>query len=199
MNRLRRVCVYSGSSDSVGAVYLQAARAMGEALADHGMTVVFGGGRTGMMGALADAALARGGQVIGVTPREFNTEVLAHAGLTEMQVVETMHERKARMAEMADAFVALPGGFGTLEELLEILTWAQLGHHRHPVGLLNVAGYYDPLLVMIERAAAEGFLYGEHRQLLITALEPDDLINRLQRYRPPDGLDRWLRREEGGA
>ncbi|MGH2606562.1 MAG: TIGR00730 family Rossman fold protein, partial [Anaerolineales bacterium] len=106
MNRLRRVCVYSGSSDSVGAVYLQAARAMGEALADHGMTVVFGGGRTGMMGALADAALARGGQVIGVMPREFNTEVLAHAGLTEMQVVETMHERKARMAEMADAFVA---------------------------------------------------------------------------------------------
>lgn len=199
MNRLRRVCVYSGSSDSVGAVYLQAARAMGEALADHGMTVVFGGGRTGMMGALADAALARGGLVIGVTPREFNTEVLAHAGLTEMQVVETMHERKARMAQMADAFVALPGGFGTLEELFEILTWAQLGHHRHPVGLLNVAGYYDPLLVMIERAAAEGFLYGEHRQLLITALEPDDLIDRLQRYRPPDGLERWLRREEGGA
>lgn len=194
MNRLRRVCVYSGSSDSVGAVYLQAARAMGEALADHGMTVVFGGGRTGMMGALADAALARGGQVIGVMPREFNTEVLAHAGLTEMQVVETMHERKARMAEMADAFVGLPGGFGTLEELFEILTWAQLGHHRHPVGLLNVAGYYDPLLAMIERAAAEGFLYGEHRQLLITALEANDLINRLQRYRPPDGLDRWLRR-----
>lgn len=152
-----------------------------------------------MMGALADAALARGGQVIGVTPREFNTEVLAHAGLTEMQVVETMHERKARMAEMADAFVALPGGFGTLEELFEILTWAQLGHHRHPVGLLNVAGYYDPLLLMIERAAAEGFLYGEHRQLLITALEPDELIDRLQRYRPPNGLERWLRREEGGA
>lgn len=199
MNHLRRVCVYSGSSDSVGAVYLQAARAMGEALADHGITVVFGGGRTGMMGALADAALARGGQVIGVTPREFNTEVLAHAGLTEMQVVETMHERKARMAEMADAFVALPGGFGTLEELFEILTWAQLGHHRHPVGLLNVAGYYDPLLLMIERAAAEGFLYGEHRQLLITALEPDELIDRLQRYRPPNGLERWLRREEGGA
>lgn len=199
MTSLSRVCVYSGSSDSVADVYLQAARAMGEALADHGMTVVFGGGRTGMMGALADAALARGGQVIGVMPREFNTEVLAHAGLTEMQVVETMHERKARMAQMADAFVALPGGFGTLEELFEILTWAQLGHHRHPVGLLNVAGYYDPLVVMIERAAAEGFLYGEHRQLLITALEPDDLIDRLQRYRPPDGLERWLRREEGGA
>lgn len=199
MNGIRRVCVYSGSSDSVAPVYLQSARAMGEALADHGMTVVFGGGRTGMMGALADAALARGGKVIGVTPREFNTQVLAHAGLTEMRVVETMHERKALMAQMADAFVALPGGFGTLEELFEILTWAQLGHHRHPVGLLNVAGYYDPLLAMIDRAAGEGFLFGEHRQLLITSLEPNDLIQRMQGYRPPDGLERWLRREEGGA
>lgn len=198
MNALRRVCVYSGSSDAVAPFYLQAARAMGEALADHGMTVVFGGGRTGMMGALADAALARRGKVIGVTPREFNTQVLAHPGLTEMRVVETLHERKALMAQMADAFVALPGGLGTLEELFEILTWAQLGHHRHPVGLLNVAGYYDPLLSMIDRAAAEGFLFGEHRRLLITAQEPADLIEQLRHYRPPEGLDRWLRREEGG-
>lgn len=196
---LRTVCVYSGSSDKIGPAYLRSAQAMGEALAQRGLDVVFGGSRTGLMGALADAALAAGAKVIGVLPREFNTLALAHAGLSELRLVETMHERKALMASLADAFIALPGGFGTLEELFEILTWAQLGHHRHPVGLLNVAGYYDLLLAMVERAAAEGFVYEEHRQLLLTSADPATLIDRLENYEPPAGLERWMQRREEEA
>jgi uncharacterized protein (TIGR00730 family) len=196
---VQRVCVYSGSSDAIAAKYFAAARALGDALAGRGLAVVFGGSRTGLMGALADAALARGGEVIGVVPQEFNTLEIAHGGLTEMRVVATMHERKALMAQLADAFVALPGGLGTLEELFEILCWAQLGHHDHPIGLLNVAGYYDPLLTMMDRAAAEGFMYGVHRELLLTAVDPEDLIEQLQTHRPPQGLGRWQRRPEGGA
>jgi uncharacterized protein (TIGR00730 family) len=196
---LRTVCVYSGSSDKIGPGYLRSAQAMGVALAERGLNVVFGGSRTGLMGALADAALAGGAHVIGVLPREFNTRALAHAGLSELRLVDTMHERKALMASLADAFIALPGGFGTLEELFEILTWAQLGHHRHPVGLLNVAGYYDLLLAMVERAAAEGFVYEEHRELLLTSADPATLIDRLENYEPPAGLERWMQRREEEA
>ena len=157
MSGLQRVCVYCGSSDTVRRDYLEAARAAGRALAEREITVVFGGGRTGMMGAVADAAMAAGGKVIGIIPESFNTAVLAHPAVTEIRVVSSMHERKAMMADVSDAFVALPGGFGTLEELFEILTWAQIGLHSRPVGVLNVLGYFDPLLEQVERARMEGF------------------------------------------
>jgi hypothetical protein len=192
--RLSRVCVFCGSSDSIAPHYLEAARELGELLAARGTAIVFGGGRTGLMGALADGALQRGGHVVGILPGMFNTAELAHAGLSELVVVEGMHERKARMAGLADAFIALPGGFGTLEELFEILAWAQLGLHSNPVGLLNVRGYYDPLLAMIEQAEREGFLYSEHRHLLLDSPDAAQLLARLEAYRPPGGLERWLRR-----
>lgn len=193
---MRTVCVYCGSSDAVRPAYLEAARAMGRVLAARGRRVVFGGGGTGMMGALADGALQAGGHVVGVLPRAFHSAALAHASLSELELVDSMHARKARMAELAEAFVALPGGFGTLEELFEILTWAQIGLHRRPVGLLNVLDYYDPLLRAIEHARQEGFIYDEHPSLLVCEREPEALLDRLEAYTPPPGLERWLSREE---
>lgn len=194
---LERVSVYCGSSDDVDPSYLQAARLAGQALAAHGVTIIFGGGGTGMMGALADGALAAGGQVLGIIPRRFNNAELAHPRLTELRVVETMHERKAAMAELGQAFIALPGGYGTLEELFEILTWSQIGLHTKPVGLLNVRGYFDPLLTFIEHMRVEGFIYDEHRALLASEAEPEALLQRLEDFRPPPTLDRWVHRRAG--
>jgi len=194
---LERIGVYCGSSDDVDPSYLQAARLAGQTLAGHGVTIIFGGGGTGMMGALADGALTAGGKVLGIIPRRFNNAELAHSGLTEMRVVETMHERKAAMADLAQAFIALPGGYGTLEELFEILTWAQIGLHTKPVGLLNVRGYFDPLLVFIEHVRVEGFIYDEHRALLACEQEPEALLQRLEEFRPPPTLDRWVHRRAG--
>jgi uncharacterized protein (TIGR00730 family) len=195
--RLSRVCVYCGSSDDVRPEYLEGAAAMGQALARRGLTVIFGGGKTGLMGALADSALAAGGEVIGIIPEDFNTPALAHAHLSQLRVVASMHERKQRMAEIGDAFIALPGGFGTMEELFEILTWAQIGIHAKPVGILNTLGYFGPLLALIEHARAEGFIYDEHRSLLACEADPEALIARLESYLPPQGLERWLTRVEG--
>jgi hypothetical protein len=192
---VKTLVVYCGSSDDIPPVHLEAARAMGACLVQRGLTLIFGGGRTGMMGAVADAALEAGGRVVGILPRQFNTPALAHGGLSEMLLVGSMHERKARMAEMGDAFVALPGGFGTLEELFEILTWAQIGMHRKPVGLLNVQGYYDPLLAMIERARQQGFIYSEHRDLIVCEAAPAALLDGLSGYAPPAGLERWVTRD----
>jgi uncharacterized protein (TIGR00730 family) len=194
--RLRKVCVYCGSSDEARGEYLEAAGAMGRALARRGLTVVFGGGGTGLMGALADAAMDAGGQVIGIIPVGFNTPALAHGRLTELRVVGSMHDRKREMAEIGDAFIALPGGFGTFEELFEILTWAQIGIHSKPVGVLNAHGYFLPLLALIDHARAEGFIYAEHRALLACEADPDTLISRLAAYLPPPGLERWITREE---
>lgn len=194
--RLRKVCVYCGSSDEARGEYLEAAGAMGRALARRGLTVVFGGGGTGLMGALADAAMDAGGQVIGIIPEGFNTPALAHGRLTELRVVGSMHDRKREMAEIGDAFIALPGGFGTFEELFEILTWAQIGIHSKPVGVLNAHGYFLPLLALIDHARAEGFIYAEHRALLACEADPDTLISRLAAYLPPPGLERWITREE---
>lgn len=194
MSSLRRVCVYCGSSDSVRPAYLEAAGAMGRAMAARGLTLVFGGGGTGLMGAVADAAMAAGGSVLGIIPKGFNTPALAHTHVTEMRVVGSMHERKALMAEMGDAFVALPGGFGTFEELFEILTWAQIGLHARPVGVLNALGYFDPLLALIEHAREEGFIYDEHRALLIEEAEPELLLDRLATFQSPRGLERWVKR-----
>lgn len=192
---MKSICVYCGSADRLRPEYLSAARRMGAAIAARGLELVFGGGKTGLMGAVADGALESGGQVTGVIPGYFNTPQLAHGGLTRMEVVETIHQRKARMVELADAFIALPGGYGTLEEFFEVLTWAQIGLHRKPIGLLNARGYYDPLLEMIEHVRAEGFIYAEHTALFSAAEEPEALLAALENHTPPEGLEKWVERE----
>lgn len=179
----------------MGPEYLEAARVMGAKVAAKGMQLIYGAGSTGLMGALADSALEGGGEVIGVIPGYFNTPALAHANLTRLEVVDTIHQRKARMAELADAFVAMPGGFGTFEELFEILTWAQIGLHQKPVGLLNTRRYFDPLLAMIDHARAEGFIYDEHRSLFTCSEEPGELLQALTNHHRPSGLERWLSRD----
>lgn len=196
---MERICVFCGSSDQVGGVYLQAAASMGRELARQGLEIVYGGGSTGLMGALADAALEAGGRVTGVLPRFFDTPELAHDRLSDLHLVDTMHERKALMGELSQGFIALPGGLGTMEELFEILTWAQIGLHRDPVGALNVAGYFTPLIDFIEHAHREGFLYEEHRSLLASEAEPERLLERMRTYRPPEGLERWVQRGGGGT
>jgi uncharacterized protein (TIGR00730 family) len=175
--------------------YLEAARQMGAALAGRGLQLLYGAGRTGLMGALADGALEAGGEVIGIIPAIFNTRQLAHRGLTRLEVVESMHQRKTRLAELADAFIALPGGYGTFEEFFEILTWAQIGLHSKPIGLLNSHHYFDPLLAMVEHARAEGFIYDEHRALFTWTESPAVLLDALASHHPPVGLERWLRRD----
>jgi uncharacterized protein (TIGR00730 family) len=176
---LKRVCVYCGSHSGSRAAYAQAARAMGEALAQRGIGVVYGGGRVGLMGALADAALAAGGSVTGVIPRALVSREIAHLDLKDLRVVDSMHERKALMAELADAFIALPGGFGTLEEFCEVLTWAQLGLHHKPCGLLNVAGFYDSLLSFFDHAAAEDFIRDLHRGQVVVESDLERLLDAL--------------------
>ncbi len=188
---MRRVCVFCGSSPGANPAYLTAAQAMGRALAARGLGLVYGGGSVGLMGAVADAALAAGGEVVGVIPRALQLRELAHGGLTHLHVVGSMHERKAKMAELAQGFVALPGGMGTLEELAEILTWAQLGLHARPVGLLDVAGYYAPLVSFLDRAVQEGFVRPEHRRLLTVAGDPTTLLDRFDAWQPVP-VERWI-------
>jgi uncharacterized protein (TIGR00730 family) len=191
---LQRVCVFCGSSPGTRPAYVEAAREIGCLLAERGIGLVYGGGRVGLMGALADACLARGGRVTGIMPRALVEKEIAHRGLTELRVVESMHERKALMADLADAFVALPGGYGTWEEFCEVLTWSQLGLHRKACALLNVNGYYDPLLVMADRAREEGFLRDVHRKLALTDTDPVRLLDRLSGYIVP-AVDKWIDRE----
>jgi uncharacterized protein (TIGR00730 family) len=188
---MRRVCVFCGSSAGKDPVHLEAARATGRALVRRGLGLVYGGGSVGLMGALADAALAEGGEVVGVIPRALQLRELAHAGLTELHVVGSMHERKARMAELAHAFIALPGGLGTLEEFAEVLTWAQLGLHARPCGLLDVDGYYRPLVSFLDHAAEAGFLRPEDRARMVVARDPDELLDRFAAWRPPPA-ERWI-------
>jgi uncharacterized protein (TIGR00730 family) len=173
---LRRICVFCGSRPGAGDAYVAAARSLGRTLAVRGLGVVYGGGNVGLMGELADAALAGGGEVIGVIPEALVQQEVAHTGLTELRVVRSMHERKAQMADLSDAFVALPGGMGTFEELFEILTWAQLGFHEKPSGLLDVGGYFAPLLELLDHAVSEGFVRPRHRALLLHAASADDLL-----------------------
>lgn len=189
------VCVYCGSADGVHADYYDAAHRLGQELARSRLRLVYGAGKTGLMGAVANGALQAGGMVTGVVPVHLNTPQLIHAGLTRLEVVENMHQRKARMSALADAFIALPGGYGTFEELFETLTWAQLGLHQKPIGLLNTRGYFDPLIELIQHALREGFLYTEHRTLLLSADEPRRLIKMLQTYQVPENLNRWVNRE----
>ena len=193
---LNSICVYCGRAAGRDGVYLEAARRMGSLLARSGIRLVYGAGKTGLMGAVADGALEAGGKVVGVTPVSLNLPALIHAGLSELQVTPDIHSRKARMSALADAFIALPGGFGTFEELFETLTWAQIGLHSKPIGLLNINHYYDPLVSMVEHAIQEGFIYPEQRGLLMQAPDPLQILERLRAYTPPDGLSRWITREK---
>jgi len=193
---MESICVYCASADNIHPDYLTAARQMGATLALRGLRLIFGGGRTGLMGALADGALQAGGEAIGVIISSMNTPALAHRGLTRLDVTATIHQRKARMHELADGYAALPGGFGTLDELFETLTWAQIGEHAKPVGLLNVRGYFDPLLTMLDRAAEEGFIFPEHRQSLLCATDPAALLEAMENHRHPEqAVKRWMRQE----
>lgn len=171
-----RICVFAGSGAGNQEAYRKAAQRLGEALAGRGAELVYGGGHTGLMGHLADAALGAGGRVVGIIPEALRRPELAHEGVTRLEVVATMHERKQRMAELADAFIALPGGIGTLEELCEIVTWAQLGLHAKPCGLLNAGAYYDPLIAFLDAMVAEGFLRPGQRDLLHEGEDPEALL-----------------------
>ena len=176
---LRSVCVFCGSSTGARPVYQQAAQALGRLIGRRRIDLIYGGGRVGLMGVVADACLAEGGRVIGVIPQALADKEVAHAGLTQLHVVGSMHERKFLMADLSDAFVALPGGFGTWEEFFEVLTWSQLGIQRKGCGLLNIDGYYDPLLAMVERALADGFVRVHHGALLLAGADPEQLLDRL--------------------
>jgi uncharacterized protein (TIGR00730 family) len=190
---LNTICVFCGSSHGLKPSYRAAAAELGELLAAGGLTLVYGGGCVGLMGTVADAALSTGGEVIGVIPQALVAKELSHAGLTKLHVVNSMHERKALMASLSDAFIALPGGFGTAEELCEILTWGQLGIHSKPVGLLNVDGFFDSLLEWLDHATQEGFIRMEHRQLLLTDTNPSRLLARMSAYEVPP-VEKWLDR-----
>lgn len=190
---MHRVLVFCGSSPGRLPDYVDAAAALGEELAGQGLGLVYGGAQVGIMGAVADAVLAGGGEVIGVIPRMLVDKEVAHPGLSDLRVVETMHQRKALMESLADGVVALPGGFGTLEELFEILTWAQLGIHSKPVALLNVAAYWDQLLAFIDQMVSERFLRQEQRDALLVADSPAELLALMADYQPPV-LEKWLDR-----
>ncbi|HQJ32877.1 MAG TPA: TIGR00730 family Rossman fold protein [Anaerolineaceae bacterium] len=190
----KNITVYAGSADHLKQVYLDAAWLLGETLAKQGRTLVFGAGKTGLMGAVADGALAAGGKTVGVINDELNLPHLAHAGLSELEILPDIHTRQARMTQLADGIIALPGGFGTFAELFEALTWAQIGLHNKPVGLLNVAGYFDPLVAMIEKAIEENYIYPEHRGLFYVTDDPALLLALLDGFTPSNGINRWVER-----
>ena len=185
------MCTYCGSSSGRRPEYEAAAETLGKALAGRGIGVVYGGGNTGMMGAIARAAVEHGGEAIGIIPRDLLKKETPYEGLTELVVVGSMHERKAMMAKLSDGFAALPGGLGTLEELFEVWTWAQLGFQSKPCALLNVERYFDPLITFLDSAVEEGFVREEHRAMLIVEHCAEDLIERLESYIPPE-VPKWL-------
>jgi uncharacterized protein (TIGR00730 family) len=187
--------VFCGSSSGVDPAYTEAARSLGRMLAEAKVRLVFGGGHVGLMGVISNAALAAGGDVIGVIPKFLVERELAHEGISDLRIVGSMHERKALMSDLSEAFIALPGGSGTLEEFFEVLTWAQLGEHRKPCGLLNVAGYYDPLLGVFDRMVEAGFLSESNRSLLLVEGEPGRLLQRFEHYEPPR-IAKWIDRSE---
>jgi uncharacterized protein (TIGR00730 family) len=191
---VKRVCVFCGSSPG-SAVYTAAAAHLGELLVERGLEIVYGGARVGLMGAVAEAALAAGGHVIGVIPRALVDREIAHSGLSDLRIVESMHERKALMADLSQAFIALPGGMGTLEETCEILTWSQLGLHSKPCGLLDVAGYYQPLANFLDHAVEELFLRPEHRAMVLIDSDPERLLDRFASYEAPPAK-KWIARDE---
>lgn len=192
---MKRLAVYCGSATPADPIYIDTARHVGRALAERGIGVVYGGGGLGLMGALADAALEAGGEVIGVIPDALVAAEVAHRGLTELHVVETMHERKARFTDLSDGFVTIPGGVGTMDELWEAVSWAQLGYHNKPVGLLNVAGYYDHLVAFVETMAATGFVRPQHRGILIVADELGALLDKMAAHEPHEAIFRMKRED----
>lgn len=192
---LEKICVYCGSNSGRQPEYLEQARAFGHELVKRDIALVYGGAAVGLMGAVADAVLQAGGRAIGIIPEHLINKELAHKGLTELHVVQTMHERKAMMAELADGFVALPGSVGTLEEIFETWTWAQLEMHRKPCGLLNIAGYYDALATFLDHTVAEAFMRPQHRAMLAIESDPAALLDRFTSYQPPT-VSKWIDQAE---
>lgn len=191
--QMKRVCVFCGANAGSRPIFAERARDLGETLARRGIVLVYGGGNVGLMGAVADAALAHGGEVIGVIPEQLVAKELAHHRLSSLHVVKSMHERKAMMYDLADGFIAMPGGFGTFEEFCEILTWAQLGLHTKPCGLLNVDGFYDNMLAMFAHAEKESLLRPEHRAMVLESAEPEQLLAEMDAYRSAPA-EKWLTR-----
>jgi uncharacterized protein (TIGR00730 family) len=192
---IRRICVFCGSNPGASPVYAETARTLGETLARRGLGLVYGGGKVGLMGAVADGALAAGGEVVGVIPHALVVREVAHQGLTELRVVDSMHERKALMADLADGFLVLPGGIGTLEEFFEVWTWAQLGLHGKPIGLLDTAGYYAQLQGFLDHAVSERFLHPDHRSTVLVDADAGRLLDRMEGYVPPK-VAKWIDRAE---
>jgi hypothetical protein len=191
---MKRLCVFAGSSPGARPEYVDAARNLGRALVRHQLDLVYGGARVGLMGALADALLAAGGHVTGIIPESLVAKEVAHTGLSDLRIVASMHDRKAAMADLSDGFIAMPGGWGTLDEFFEVLTWAQLGLHRKPCGLLNTRGYYDGLLSFIDHSTDERFVPRAHRAMLLVADVPDALLRQFKGYAPP-AVEKWIDRE----
>ena len=191
----QRICVFCGSNSGTNPTYLHAAEELGCLLVEHGIELVYGGGNIGLMGMLADSVLAAGGRVIGVIPDSLLAKEVGHLGLTELKIVGSMHERKALMSDLSDGFIAMPGGFGTFEEFCEVVTWSQLGIQSKPCGLLNVSGYYDPLLQLFDDAVREGFLRAENRQLVLDDADPTELLEKMGRFEPMVA-EKWIERSE---
>jgi uncharacterized protein (TIGR00730 family) len=192
---LKRICVFAGSNSGARAEYVAAARELGRVLARRQLGLVYGGARVGLMGALADEALSGGAHVIGVMPEALVAKEVAHRGLSELRVVKSMHERKAMMADLADGFVALPGGWGTVEEFFEVLTWGQLGLHRKPCGLLNIHGYFDRLLSFVDHSVDEGFVRRENRPMILASASPNEMLDVMAAYKAPT-VEKWIERAE---
>ena len=193
---MKNVCVFCGSAPGQNILYAEAARNLGQELVRRGCGLVYGGGRIGLMGEVSQSVIAAGGHVVGVIPQSLASKEIAYEGATELHIVDTMHQRKALMADRADAFLALPGGYGTFEELFEILTWAQLGIHRKPIGLLNVNGFYSPLLACLDHVMWEGLLKPKHRELLLVSDSIADLLDRMAAWTPPAPVEKWVSPEE---
>ncbi|MEZ0496199.1 TIGR00730 family Rossman fold protein [Sphingomonas sp. IW22] len=190
---MKRIAVYCGSATPADPTYIECARLVGRTLAERGIGVVYGGGRLGLMGAVADSALAAGGEVIGVIPQALVDAEVAHRGLTSLETVSTMHERKQRFTDLSDAFLTLPGGTGTMDELWEAMSWSQIGYHSNPVGLLNWQGFYDPLVSFVDRMADVGFLRPQHRDILIVDGDLNRLVERMDAYQPHVPITRMAR------
>jgi uncharacterized protein (TIGR00730 family) len=192
VTKLKRICVYCGSSVGARPSYQQAAQRLGAMMAERGIGLVFGGGGIGLMGVIADAVLARGGEAIGVIPESLVRREIGHRGVTKLHVVETMHQRKALMADLSDAFIALPGGYGTLEEICETITWSQLGIQQKPCGLLNIENYWNGMLEFLDHAVREQFVRPENRNLVLVASTPEEMLNKLVDWAPPAHIEKWL-------
>lgn len=195
MNKLKSICVFCGSSQGKNYKYTEAARQTAKMLAEKEIRLIYGGGMVGLMGIIADEVLKYGGKVTGVIPRALNRREVTHTGLTEIIIVDTMHQRKQKMSDLADGFIAMPGGVGTLEEYFEIMTWTLLGIHSKPCGLLNVDNFYDELILHFEKMTAEGFIWEPHKDIFLKDTEPEPLLEKMQNYKAPE-LKKWMDKEE---